>query len=246
MNKLIILVTNSLCDRGILVSGGRIKNVSIAYIDCGSGNSVNNKSIQNVERLLCVILLLTNKTKNTENVIRVLEECSNFDAVVGTHRVSPENVLNIDQINQQYPQIKFKKYSTAWGDYRFVEDFCKELVKQNPNYEKIKSWFDELFNKLKGEHSVPWRLEYFIELSQRLLSVKDEENKNEIKKLLEDYEKKLNEEEKGSLKEIRNFINELPLDKDILDQSYKEKYDEIYKKLKELAQDEINKFLLGT
>ena len=246
MNRLIILVTNSPNDRGILVKGEKIKNVSIAYIDCDSGNSVNNESIQNVERLLCVILLSDRTTRNTQNVINVLRACSNFDAVVGTHSNSPENVLNIDQINQQYPQIKFKRYSTAWKDYGFVKDFCEELVNPNPNYERIKSWFDELFNKLKGEHSVPWRLEYFIELSQRLLSVKDEENKNEIKKLLEDYEKKLNEEEKGSLKEIRNFINELPLDKDILDQSYKEKYDEIYKKLKELAQEEINKFLLGT
>jgi len=241
MNKLIILVTDSLSDRGILVSERRIKNVSIAYIDCGSGNSVNRDSIQNVERLLCVILL-TNKPRNTENVIRVLEECSNFDAVVGTHSKSPENVLNIDQINQQYPQIKFKRYSTAWKDYEFVEDFCEELVKQNPNYERIKSWFDELFDKLKGEHHVPRRLECFLELSQRLLSVKDEKNKNKITtELLEKYKQELNE--KNLFDKIEELLN---LNEDILNSDYKKTYDEVYEKLKELAQDEINKFLLGT
>jgi len=247
MNKLIILVTRSENDRGILLDKNRIEDESIAYIDCDSGNLVNNKSMQNVERLLCVIYL-ENKDQNTQNVIKVLKACSNFDAVVGTHTGNqpPQNVLNINQINQQYLQTRFNKYSTAWEDYCFVPEFCEELAKQNPDYEKIKNWFDDLFNKLKGEHHVPWRLEYFLELLPRLLSVKDKENKKEIKKLLEDYEKKLNDNEKGLFNSIENLINELlNLNKDILDPDYKQKYDKIYKKLKKLAKDEINQVLLG-
>jgi len=139
------------------------------------------------------------------------------------------------------------EYSGAWSGECIKVDQNEYQVGYHLIKENISRFLETYIKQRKWEitslYPVPWRLEYFLELSLKLLSVK--ENREEIEKLLGDYEKKLNDEEKVLFNNIKNLINKLERDKDILDQGYKQKYDEIYKRLKELAQGEINQVLLG-
>jgi len=103
--------------------------------------------------------------------------------------------------------------------------------------------FDNKLKHLKEILKTPWRLEYFLELSLRLLAL-TKENKEAVKAVIQRYEKdcNLNEEEKDKFEKIKLSVDSVQEDKDILDPEYRRMYKEVYNKLRELAQDEINRF----
>lgn len=162
MKRLIILITASDKDRGLLLLNEKFPDKEQLFVECDRGQDFSLASAVAAERLLCVILLSDLKT-NTHNLNDVLNQSAlrDFDAVVGTHNLKkdvnkdPDNVLDVESLREKYPSLIISAYSTS--QFPFIKKWCRELGKTNPDESIVRVHFDKLFQLLMKKEALSYQ-----------------------------------------------------------------------------------------
>jgi len=159
-----------------------------------------------------------------------------YEIIFAVHRNDPKKDEIKNEIKKSFQEFPIFEYSHEPNDPVWEPIADAILAYNTPN-------FDNKLKHLKEILKTPWRLEYFLELSLRLLA-STKENKEAVEAVIKRYEKdcNLNEEEKEKFEKIKLGVNSLQEGKDILDPEYRSMYKKVYDKLRELAQDEMNRF----
>jgi len=153
MCKLIILVSSSGFDIGILKMKRGWPGRSPSYLNCDTGTALSETPIS-ANRLLCLVKLEDNKKESrinlTGSVGDVLDECHAFDCVVGTHTKtnSPDEVLEVAKLKSKCQAIQ--NYGTGSPEYGFVKTWCEDLRQDSPSTEMMQKSFDRLYHLLRS------------------------------------------------------------------------------------------------
>jgi hypothetical protein len=164
MKQLIILLTDSAHDRGVMLQEGNIKDHKIIYVECDEGKITGGSTIADAHRLLCVMLWEkgARPEENAARIVKILDQHKeSYEAVVGTHNLgyAIEKALDVRVVAERYPEIPITQYTTV--DYQFIKQWSIELSKVGTpdiDVNHVKVGFDKLFDLLKrGLHLMPSR-----------------------------------------------------------------------------------------
>jgi hypothetical protein len=145
MHQLMILISSSGADWETLQKKPGLPRQQVNYIECDTGVECSVLPIVS-ERLLCMVKL--EPPDLTAVVATVIDQCKGADIVIGTHtrRNSPSTVLTISALQDRCRAIQ--NYTTASPVYRFVADWCRELSRERPDPDSVKSGYDRLYDLL--------------------------------------------------------------------------------------------------
>jgi len=189
------------------------------------------------EESYCIIIMQqwNDEKQNTDYVQKLINNyCQRYKIFILSHRTG--GLINAHELSGQIEGVG--KFSHTDNDLVFerIKNLINSLSVSNQKAV-------EIIDLLSHEVATPWHLEYFLELSLRLLAPMANQ-KSQIEEILQNYRKECNLDEE-MFNQVKNDVEDLfsQEDKSILNEGYREKYQKIYGKLKKLAQHEMNRFL---